>query len=471
MGDSRRVILSIRGKARSGSVSGRILCIFLASCVPLSGCVSYRPRPIEEVPFQSRAVTQADDDLTVTVAVPSRQEAKKIFGVGLYDKGIQPVWLRIENQARQPYILLLAGVDPYYYPPAEAAFASRFSTTGRLASYGILTIVFLPFIVPGVIELWSASSANARMEGDFAEKALRQTLLEPGKSVSGFVFTSQDPGTKHVQVPLFGAADTKRFDFYVPVPGIRTDYQTVDFDALYPDDLIVHCEEEDDLREAIRSLPCCTTNEKGTKTGDPLNLVFIGELEQLLAALTHARWDETEVIYAGSSWRTVKSFLFGHQYRVSPMSKLYFDGRHQDIAFQKARDTIHQRHHFRVWATPIRYRGRPVWVGAATRDIGVKFTTKTWTLTTHAIDPDVDDARDYILVDLIESARALSAVGLAAGVGAASEEAPKRTLTGDPWYTDGWRTVMFLADGPTERPALLDWNREPEPSPDTTRNE
>jgi hypothetical protein len=449
----------------------RILSAFLVCCVLVSGCVSYRPRPIEEVPFRSRALTQAEDDLTVTVAVPSRDEAEKIFGVRLYDKGIQPVWLQIENQSRKPHLLLLAGMDPNYYPPAEAAFASRFSTTGRLASYGILTIIFFPFIVPGLIELWSASSANAKMDADFAEKALPRTLLEGGQSVAGFVFTDKDPGTKHVQVPLFGAADTKRFDFYVPVPGIRTDYQTVDFDALYPEDLVVDYEDEGDLREAIRSLPCCTTNEKGNETGDPLNLVFVGEFEQLLAALTHARWDETEVIYAGSAWRTVKSFLLGHQYRASPMSKLYFDGRDQDVAFQKARGTIHQRHHFRVWATPIRYRGSPIWVGAATRDIGVKFTTKTWTLTTHAIDPDVDDARDYILVDLIESAKALSTVALAAGVGAASEENPKRTLTGDPWYTDGRRAVMFLADEPTERPALVEWNLQPAPSPNSTGKE
>jgi hypothetical protein len=405
-------------------------------------------------------VTQTDGDLSVTVAVPTRRESEKLFGVALYDKGIQPVWLEIENRSRRFYVLLLAGMDPNYYPPAEAAFASRFSTTGRLASYGILTIVFFPLIVPGVIDLWSARSANSRMDADFAEKAFRQNLIEPGTSASGFVFTSKDPGTKHVLVPLFGATDTKRFDFYVPVPGIRTDYQTVDFGALYPEESIVEYDSEEDLRRAIRSLPCCTTNEAGSKTGDPLNLVFIGDFEQLLRAFTHARWDETEIIYAGSAWRTVKSFLFGHQYRVSPMSSLYFDGRHQDIAFQKARDTIHQRHHFRVWATPMRYRGRPVWVGAATRDIGVKLTTKTWNLTTHAIDPDVDDARNYIVADLIESAKALSAVGLVGGVGAATEEDPKHTLTGDPWYTDGRRAVMFLSETPTERPAILDWALE-----------
>ena len=34
----------------------------------------------------------------------------------------------------------------------------------------------------------------------------------------------------------------------------------------------------------------------------------------------------------------------------------------------------------------------------------MRFTLKTWNLTTHKIDPDVDDARDYVLDDLMEVA-------------------------------------------------------------------
>ncbi|MGC2304012.1 LssY C-terminal domain-containing protein, partial [Candidatus Binatus sp.] len=39
------------------------------------------------------------------------------------------------------------------------------------------------------------------------------------------------------------------------------------------------------------------------------------------------------------------------------------------------------------------------------RDIGVRFTPKTWNLTTHQIDPNVDEARDYVLDDLLASRR------------------------------------------------------------------
>jgi hypothetical protein len=119
------------------------------------------------------------------------------------------------------------------------------------------------------------------------------------------------------------------------------------------------------------------------------------------------------------------------------------------------RTTIHERHHFRLWATPLRYAGKPVWAGAASRDIGVYFTAKAWNLMTHAIDPDVDDARDYVLTDALEVER-VGELGFVAGVGAASSAAPRRNLMGAPWHSDG-RRVVVVFDDPPVRPRVLDW--------------
>src|SRR4029450_10100043 len=53
-----------------------------------------------------------------------------------------------------------------------------------------------------------------------------------------------------------------------------------------------------------------------------------------------------------------------------------------------------QSRHLRLWFTPLRFRGRDVYIGTISRDIGVYFTTRAWSLTTHAIDaPDDADGR------------------------------------------------------------------------------
>ena len=74
--------------------------------------------------------------------------------------------------------------------------------------------------------------------------------------------------------------------------------------------------------------------------------------------------------------------------------------------------------------TELRFQGKPVWIGQISRDIGVRFTYKTWNLTTHKIDPDVDDGRDYLLDVLMEGER-VSLVGYAPGVVAAARTAPR----------------------------------------------
>jgi len=97
----------------------------------------------------------------------------------------------------------------------------------------------------------------------------------------------------------------------------------------------------------------------------------------------------------------MSSSLFGSRYGYGPVSALYFFGRHQDLAVQKARSDVNLRNHMRLWRAPVNLNGTPVWVGQASRDIGVRLTTKT--ITTHKIDPDVDSARWYLMQDMFYS--------------------------------------------------------------------
>lgn len=139
--------------------------------------------------------------------------------------------------------------------------------------------------------------------------------------------------------------------------------------------------------------------------------------------------------------------LFYRRQRVSlfPVSNLYVFGRPQDVAFQKARDNIHERNHLRLWMSRALYEGLPVWIGQISRDIGVRFTKKT--ITTHKIDPNVDETREFLLEDLAY-AQALKKAGYLKGVGAVSSEQPRGNLTGDPWFTDGYRLVLWVTSEP-----------------------
>ena len=162
----------------------------------------------------------------------------------------------------------------------------------------------------------------------------------------------------------------------------------------------------------------------------------------------------------GSALKTGIFGVFGGEYRYAPISELYVYGRSQDIALQKVRNNIHYRNHLRLWEAPVRYKGLPVVIGQISRDIGSRFTTKSSTLTTHRIDPDVDETRASLIQDFLW-AQALEVFGFAGGVGEISLDNPRGNLTGDIFFTDGRRAVMLLSEDPVdyEHIGRFGWHR------------
>ena len=239
---------------------------------------------------------------------------------------------------------------------------------------------------------------------------------------------------------LIGERDTRTLEFVLPVPDFEADFDRVNLEAHYRPDEVRDLDREG-LRAYLESLPCCVLGGDRTTPGDPLNLVVVGDGLHMLATFVRQGWDLTETIRSDTIWATVMSSIFGSRYRTSPVSPLYVFDRPQDVALQKARQTVDERNHLRLWLTPVTFEGTEVWVGQISRDIGVKFSSKTFV--THKIDPMVDEARLYVLFDLARS-QYLARIGFAKGVGAAPLDAPRYNYTEDPYYTDGLRAVLFL---------------------------
>lgn len=153
--------------------------------------------------------------------------------------------------------------------------------------------------------------------------------------------------------------------------------------------------------------------------GDPVNLVLIGNLQQLRTAFVIAGWSEADRLGVASSWRMIRAFVLNSPYPTAPFSTLYLYGRGQDIGFQKAIDNSpRKRHHIRFWALSLAraeatvgtasfwlntdrppYDAHVLWVGAGTKDTGLSLTRLTFQIT-HATDSDTNAERDYIIAEL-----------------------------------------------------------------------
>jgi len=374
-------------------------------------------------PYVARAQSGTQGQVRVSAAALSADESAAVYGSPLADKLIQPVWIQVENHDNVPYWLMFAGLDPNFFPASEAAEAMAVRSSPRKL---------------------------AELDRRFSELAFRNPV-PPGGTVSGFVLTNLQEGVKLLQIDLFADRRSRSFSLLAPVPGLRTDYKesgVFDRDYVAPGGSVINFTSDAEFTAALESLPCCATNEDGSRNGDPLNLVIIGGIEDAFPSLVRRGWSPTEVTWKGSVMRIMRSAMSRERYPYAPISNLYLFGRPQDIALQKARDNIHQRNHLRLWRSPMLYHGKPVWVGQVSRDIGSRLTIHSPTFTTHKIDPDVDEAARALMEDLVYS-QALRAIGLVKGVGAAPKSAPRENLTTDPYYTAGMRSVLLFDSTPT----------------------
>jgi len=406
----------------------------LAGCAGAPGGSTLEDAPL---PFQmARTQEQSRDGVHVQVAIPTEAEVTHHLGAGFSEHGIQPIWLRIANRSDTDLWLLPIAIDPDYYSADEAAL---------------------------VVGAKLGDEARADLTGTLRANAL-QLFVGAGKAVEGFVYASYVRGGRYVDVRLSGRRKGVRLRFAVLLPTEGFDYEKSSLRELYskvdefPD--LTPAE----LRERLRELPCCTSDAEGTAEGDPLNVVLVGSGETAMAALSASGWMFTEAITADSVRRMLGAAIAEKAMLTAPVSALYAFGRRQEIALQRGRSTINQRNHMRMWLAPFRCEGRPVWVGQVSRDIGVKVTAKSPTLTTHIIDPVVDESREYLLQSLLFH-EAVQRFAFVRGVGEAIRDKPRTNLTGDPYFTDGLRLVAWLSNDPVapENAVNLGWNESTDP--------
>lgn len=419
-----------RAARENRPMKGRLARFRIAAFACALGCAAYRPPAEYPQDFRARAETRTQGGVRVSATLLAEDEAKQVFATHVIRNEIQPIWIEIDNQEDEQYALMLLAVDPEYFSPSEAAWRTR-----------------------GFGERRAEEKMEYFLEQHFP------IILPPKSTSSGFVYANFDPGAKAFSVDLLGDEQNLSFEFVLQVPGFRADFMSIDPESHYSSDAIRELDLAE-LREYLESLPCCVLGGDEKTDGDPMNLVIVGHGDQVLATLVRRGWDLTETVTTGTTFRTAMSSVLGRRYRTSPVSPLYVFGRPQDAALQKARKTVDERNHLRLWRAPVTHQGTPVWVGQISRDIGVKLSSKT--IVTHKIDPVVDEARLYVMLDLAASGYANRA-GFVKGVGYTRPSAPRYNYTLDPYFTDGLRAVIILGEEARGLDEIhwLDWEQMP----------
>lgn len=421
----------------------RLISLRLSIAVALlaiSGCSSWSYAPLAIPDGLERMQSKKAENVEVSVAILTDEQAEQHFGIDLSSHDLQAIWVNVKNESPYRFWFLRTVLDLDIYPPDEVA---------------ILFKSQLP-------------------KKDFA--VFRQRLrdesmrveLQPRSVTQGFVFAPKALGGRYVDVRLGqdiydvelarraaqenGQTTIKakelelRFDFAIPLPDGIFDYERLDTQHTYAGQTLPELT-LDELRAEVRALPCCSTNAEGDAPGDPLNIAIVGDSSQVLNSLSRSGWSFTHRLSVKSISNLIGATLASTPYPVAPVSDLFLFGRKQDLALQRGRPSIAERNHMRLWLAPFRYAGKQVWVGQISRDIGIKLTSKSSSLTTHIIDPEVDLAREYLLQTLLAGGF-VQAMGFVKGSQAAPMSAPAVNLMDDSYFSDGLRLVIQLSDSP-----------------------
>ncbi len=376
---------------------------------------------------QSKSV----DRVSANARLLTDAEALDRYGVDLAGKGIQAIWMRIHNGTAGDQWMLAAHLDPDFYTADEAAYLFRH----RWAGVG-----------------------HGGLRQRFRDLTMR-ARIGPGETCEGHVLVPRHEGGRFVEITLSGTGKVRRFGFPLRTADGHFDFESMDVAGIHrrnkPVDL-----SRSQMRAALPRVPAVATDKSGKGSGDPLNLVIVGEASTMMAAMSECGWAFTHRLDGTTVRRMISAALHGNPYLTAPVSSLYLFGRKQDVAFQRARSNLSQRNHMRLWLAPFTLEGRPVWIGQVSRDIGIRLTTQSPTLTTHKIDPMVDESRQFVLESLLFRFR-IRDFGFTRAAPPAPPDQPRRNLTGDEYFTDGLRLVVVLSESavPAENVRNLGWEQ------------
>ena len=205
-------------------------------------------------------------------------------------------------------------------------------------------------------------------------------------------------------------------------------------------------DEREELARIVAVMPYRTQAPMSGRSSDLTNLLFVGSHDQIVTAFDAAGWTQPSPpsLRDRVSWIRAVAELRGDE--AAPMSVLLLNGAEPDLSWQKGLNDVSKRHHIRIWKAAGTWRGRELWIGAATRDVDFAYLRQGRRLS-HKIEEDVDQERDKVAYDL-----AFSSCGVPLDwTDRADLPRFTRNATGDPILSDGRMVAIELNDCPTPR--------------------
>jgi hypothetical protein len=229
-------------------------------------------------------------------------------------------------------------------------------------------------------------------------RSIRHDAAVPAAVAGGFVVATGGIGI--IPVSIAGLAETVRRGSNVVVEAGELAALRLTRALVVPRVGACHQVDSAEMRAADQTLATLphfsarTTNQAGTP-GDQVNFVFLGTELAIDSAFAHADWVPAPRTTHENMVRGATAAVLNEPSAHVTFSNAWYQGRVEDLAFERPGPTARERHHIRLWYVD---STRTVWVGAD-EDIGLKIDPGKLEAT-HRVAPDIDDERDILTRDL-----------------------------------------------------------------------
>lgn len=384
--------ITLFGARQAPGIKGAIIIVLLY----LGGCATWQaPETVDDSALRTRAVSETVMDVILSASVLSSEDSQQLFATDLNGTGVQPVWIEVQNNSTHTLWLLRAGTDPNYYSPLEVAWPlhARFDKKG-----------------------------NDAIDEYFDSRSFKNPV-PPGVTHSGILFTNPHRGTHVLNVDLLGQQTFFPFTLFLPIPGEYDDRAAIAVRRQSTTSYTNYLD-ADTFRATLERLPCCTSG------GDPVNLVLVGEIDDVAAAFVRRGY---RALYVENDDR-----------------QQLFE-RPPDMVVRKSGDGV-TANWIRMWVSTLRYHDQPVVLAQTGRPIGGRFALAS--SNKPQPHPDIDESRNLLIQDLVYSG-GLGQLGFVGGVGTV----PETVGSNSPYHTDGLRAVLFFVTRPLAISdiEILDW--------------
>jgi len=379
-----------------------------ALCLSLTGCATWKTPPaFDESGLRSRAVSDEVKGVRLSAAVLSREDSKRMFGVDINQREVQPIWIEVHNGTDQALWFLRYGTDPNIFSPLEVAWSFHAAFSGK---------------------------SNARLD-DYFDSSSFQNPIAPGSTQDGIIFTNPHQEVRLLNVDILGQGELFPFTLFLYVPDNVNNKRAHELLTRNTEKTVTDYQDAESLRDRLEQLSCCARSADGKEPGDPINVILVGNLEDISAA----------VVRRGFRARALE---FDNDQRLF--------GRPPDVVVRKSGPGGVPANWIRAWLAPFRYKGQAVFLAQAGRPIGGRFMQARGSKP--MLHPNIDEVRNTLLGDMMYSG-GLGKLAFITGVGEADEDKPRPSLGGASYFTDGIRTVMFFVTRPRSisEVEILDW--------------